>query len=351
MATSKKFASSIDVARLAGVSQSQVSRTYQKNGSVSDKTRAKVLAAAAALDYRPNAIPRIMLTHRSHLVAVVTGGLSNPFNATALEALTARLQASGWQPLLVHVDSGHSIDSAIPRFASYRVDAVISALAVLSRDAADELARIGIPVISFNTPRSNEWVSSVSSDNVAAGRAVAGLFVSRGASRCGFISGPVDSPASIERWTGFRDRLKELCNSPPLWLDGGAFTYEAGRRAILAAAPDRGLPDAIFAANDLIALGAMDELRRHRDCNVPGDVMIAGCDDIPSSSWDSYDLTTMAQDIPAMVDAAMTMLSAVTASPVEGHSERVVIPTRLVERGSTRRFGSFPRERHPPTKV
>jgi DNA-binding LacI/PurR family transcriptional regulator len=340
MTTQKKFASSTDVARLAGDSQSQVSRTFQKGGSVSDGTRTKVLAAAAALDYRPSAIPRIMLTQRSHLVAVAVGGLSNPFNASALEALTVRLQGSGWQVLLVHVDSGHSIDGAISRFASYRVDAVISALAVLSREAADELARIGIPVISFNTQVVNAWVWSVSSDNAAAGRAVANLFAQRGARRFGFISGPPDSPASAERWTGFRDRLEELRLAQPVWMEGGDFTYEAGRRAILGVDPSRGVSDAIFGANDLIALGAMDELRRVRTYAVPEDVMIAGCDDIPSSSWEGYDLTTTAQDVPAMVDAAMTILSSATASPTEERPRRVVVPTRLIERGSTRRVRS-----------
>lgn len=351
MTASKKFASSIDVARLAGVSQSQVSRTFQKNGSVSDETRAKVLAAAAALDYRPSAIPRIMLTHRSNLVAVAVGGLANPFNAAALDALTTRLQEGGWQVLLVPVASGHSIDSAIPSLASYRVDAVISALAVLSRDAADALARLGIPVISFNTQQSNDWVSSVSSDNVAAGQAVADLFVARGARRCGFIAGPPDSPASIERWTGFRDRLRDLHAPPPLRLDGGDFTYEAGRRAILAADPARGLPDGLFGANDLIALGAMDALRRDRGRAIPEDIMVAGCDDIPSASWDRYDLTTTAQDVPAMVEAALEILSAATASPAEEHPARVIIPTRLVERGSTRRIGGHPAGRTPLSAI
>src|SRR5688572_5239851 len=79
MTRPKKYASSTDVARLAGVSQSAVSRTYKPGGRVSPETRRKVLAAAEQLDYRPSLIPQIMLTHRSNLVAVVIGGLRNPF--------------------------------------------------------------------------------------------------------------------------------------------------------------------------------------------------------------------------------------------------------------------------------
>lgn len=337
MASDRNFASSTDVARLAGVSQSQVSRTFRTGGSVSEKTRAKVLAAAAALHYRPSVIPRIMLTQRSGLVAIAVGGMANPFNAAALDGLTARLQADGWQALLVHVDSGHSLDGAIPKLAGYRVDAVISALAVLSREAADALARNRIPVISFNTAEVNAWVTSVSSDNAAAGRSVAELFLARGARRAGFIAGPPDSPAGVARWAGFHDRLRGAGRPAPAVLAGGDFTYEAGRRAVLQAHRAGGLPEALFAANDLIALGAIDGLRQDLGLGVPGDVMVAGFDDIPPSAWQGYDLTTVAQDVPAMVEAALAILGAATAAPARDHAARVVVPTRLVERGSTRR--------------
>jgi hypothetical protein len=85
-----------------------------------------------------------------------------PFYARVLEEFTIQLHASGHQALIVHVDSGHSLDSVIPRLASYRVDAIVSALAVLSPDAAEALAKFKIPVVSVNTPVKNEWVSSVS---------------------------------------------------------------------------------------------------------------------------------------------------------------------------------------------
>ena len=348
--TARKFASSVDVARMAGVSQSQVSRTFQTHGSVSEKTRAKVLAAAAQLHYRPSMIPRIMLTQRSHLVAIAIGGLENPLNSVALEQLTVRLQAGGWQVLLVPVESGYAMDGAISRLASYRVDAVISTLAVLSRAAADNFARLRIPVISFNTLHSNAWVSSVSSDNSGAGRAVADLFVDRGAQSFGFISGPRDSPASIDRWTGFSDRVIERGFGPAIMFGGGDFTYAVGRQAVLDVGRRSGVPDAVFAANDLIALVAIDALRQDLGRSIPDDVMVAGFDDIPSSSWKAYDLTTAAQDIPTMVDHAMTILAAATASPIEEHASKVVVPARLIERGSTGRIlrrAIAPRARTP----
>ena len=107
-----RYASSTDVARLAGVSQSAVSRTYRPGASVSEETRAKVLAAAETLGYRPSLIPQIMRDHRSYLVAVVVGGLYNPFYAQVLEEFARQLQAVGKQVLLVHVDT-HSFFTTV----------------------------------------------------------------------------------------------------------------------------------------------------------------------------------------------------------------------------------------------
>ena len=331
-----RYASSTDVARLAGVSQSAVSRTYKPGASVSEATRRKVLAAAEELGYRPSLIPQIMLNHRSYLIAVVIGALYNPFYAGVLEEFTTRLQAIGHQVLLVHVDSGHTLDTAIPRLASYRVDAIVSALAILSPQAADELARLRIPVVTFNSPVKNQWVSSVSCDNEAAARTLADLMLDRGATRFAFITGPLKSPASEERLQGFRNRLLER-GITVLHVAEADFRYEAGHAAALGLLADRTTaPDAIFCANDLLALGAMDALRKTLGLRVPDDVMVAGFDDIPAASWLGYDLTTFVQDAPRMVEAALAIVAA-ASGPTPAGDIRVVIPATLVERGSTRR--------------
>ena len=172
-------------------------------------------------------IPQIMLNHRSHLVAIVIGGMYNPFYARVLEEFTIKLQEIGNQVLLVHVDSGHSLDAAIPRLASYRVDAIVSALAVLSPKAADELARFKIPVVSFNTPVKNEWVSSVSCDNEGAARR--SPTCSSRAVRSGSATSPARRAARPARKASpDSDRLAELAYRPS---DAAAdFHYEGGMR-------------------------------------------------------------------------------------------------------------------------
>lgn len=330
-----RYVSSTDVARLAGVSQSSVSRTYRDGARVSEEVRRKVMAAAEALGYRPSLIPQIMREHRSYLVAVVVGGLYNPFYAQVLEAFARRLQAVGNQVLLVHVDSGYSLDEAIPKLASYRVDAVVSALAVLSNESADALARLRIPVVAFNTVVKNEWVSTVSCANRAAGETIADLFVDAGARSFGFVTGPAASPASGERLHGFRARLAAR-GFPDLRLAEGDFHYECGARAVAALRAGGGLPEAIFCANDLTAMGVIDAIRAagHR---VPEDVLVAGFDGIPPAAWQAYDLTTFEQDAVTMVERAIEIATAAAPAGRPTGGIATTVAPRLVVRGSTRR--------------
>jgi DNA-binding LacI/PurR family transcriptional regulator len=331
--TVKKYASSVDVARMAGVSQSAVSRTFSGATNVSAGTRKKVMEAAKRLDYRPSLIPRIMLTHKSNLVAIVVGGLYNPFYSAVLEQFTVKFQAAGHQVLLVHVASDHALDAVIPKLASYRVDAIVSALAILSPRGAQTLAKLRIPVISFNTAVKNEWVTPVSCDNIGAGRSIADLFVARGARSFGFISGPAASHASAGRLTGFADRLREL-EAGPVKVARGDYRYEGGFAAALDMFAAPGGPEALFCANDLLAFGAVDAMRKSLGMRVPEDALVAGFDDIPAASWASYDLTTFVQDGARMVDEALFILTVAEAGNASG-TDAAVIPARLIERGTT----------------
>lgn len=333
--TFKKYASSVDVARVAGVSQSQVSRTFSGSSKVSESTRKKVLEAAERLDYRPSLIPRIMLTHKSNLVAIVVGGLYNPFYSTVLEEFMIRFQAAGHQVLLLHIPNDHALDDVIPKLASYRVDAIVSALAILSPAGAATLAKLKIPVIAFNTAVNNEWVTSVSSENFEAGRQIADLFIARGARSFGFISGPSTSPASARRREGYEERLRERGAGPPT-VARGDYRYEGGFAAALSMFSGSSRPDALFCANDLLAIGAIDALRERLALRVPDDVLVAGFDDIPAASWASVGLTTFTPDAAAMVDETISIvLSAANGKPLA--TKPVVVSAQLIERGTTNR--------------
>jgi DNA-binding LacI/PurR family transcriptional regulator len=329
---SKRYPTSIEVARLAGVSQSAVSRAFTPGASVSARTREKVLAAAETLGFQASLIPKIMLTDQSGLVASVVGGLENAFYARVVQSLAARLREGGNQIVLVPVDSDYTLDAVAARLAQYRVDAIVSALAVLSCDAAETRSTSRIPVVSFNTPVTAARVGSVGSDNTLGGRQAAVLLHARDVRHPAFVAGPASSPASTERLTGFREALREAGRREPR-VAGSAYSYEGGAAAATQLWAE-GPVDGIFCANDLCALGTIDALRR-AGRRVPEDVRVIGYDDIPAAGWGGYDLTSFDQDVPALVEATLTMLARMSAQDA-ATGERVLIPPRLTERGSTR---------------
>lgn len=330
----KRYASSIEVARRAGVSQSAVSRTFTTGASVSKKTRDKVLKAAEELGYSPSKIPRIMLNHHSALIALVVGALDHPDYAEAVELFTRAIQKMGSRVLLFAVDHDQFVDAVIPDILSYRVDGVISALSVKSKKVAESCARANLPVVLFNSKVTNDWVASVCCDNVGGGADVASLFLAHGARRFGFIAGPKGNPASEERLAGFLGRLAEA-DITGCAVTHGDFRYESGRRAVLELMRAPRPPEAIFCANDLMAIGAMETLRTELGLEVPGDVMLAGFDGLQASGWPSYQITSVRQDTPRMVDEAVSLLAEIMRDGSERGGMLRIVRSPLVERKST----------------
>ncbi|MBB2200939.1 LacI family DNA-binding transcriptional regulator [Gluconacetobacter tumulisoli] len=331
--------SSVDVAKLAGVSQSAVSRTFSPDGSVSAATREKVLAAAAALGYRPNRIPAIMLSGRSHMVGVVVGGLDNPFYATVLDRFAVALREIGLQVLLVQVADSVALDDALDQLAGYRVDAAVTALAVGTQRAADALSALRIPIICFNSRLTSPWISTVQSDNRTAGRDAADLLADRGVRRPAWMAGPRANAASQERGRGFAERLAARGLPSPTLLRGDD-TYQGGQDAVRRLLSTSPPPDGLFCGNDLMACGAIDALRQAGGLSIPRDVRVVGYDDIPQASWQSYDLTSFDQQVERMVAATLDLLAGALAGPPGPTGGRTVrIPVRLVPRGSTRQGG------------
>jgi DNA-binding LacI/PurR family transcriptional regulator len=336
MKASRRYPSSTDVARLAGVSQSAVSRAFSEGKSVSEETSRKVFEAAKQLGYSPNLLPAILRKHRSNLVAIVASGTDNPFYAATLQAFTRALQAAGYQVLLVQVDDDHSLDGIVPRLESYRVDGIVSALPVVSAAAAKAFADVRVPTISFNTPIRNRWVASVCSDGAGGAAAVARLFIERGARTFGFVAGSEGSHASSERLRGYRGALRRH-GVAKLALAVGNYSYDGGYAAALELARRGGMPDALFCANDLMAIGVLDALRHELGLKAPDDVLVAGFDDVPEASWKAYDLTTVLQDSASMVAEAVAVLRTMIASTRSAGGVLRTVPGQLIERATTRR--------------
>lgn len=329
----KQSVTSGDVARHARVSQSAVSRAFTPGASVSAETRARVLAAAQALGYRPNALARAMISGRSRLIAVLVAYLDNHFYPAVLEQLSRALQARGYHVLLFMTDPGHQ-DEVVQQMLEYQVQGIVMASATLSSSLARECQKTGIPVVLFNRYVASSPASSVTSDNIEGGRLLAEFLAKAGHERIAFIAGSEDSSTNRDREAGFYKGLAE--QGVTVWGRAvGGYTFEGAAAAAreLFAGPE--LPDAVFAANDHMAFAVMDVLRGELKLRVPDDVSVVGYDDVPEAAWGGYRLTTVAQPALPMIEAAVAIL-------LEQIEERVVkrraavLPVRLVVRGSAR---------------
>jgi DNA-binding LacI/PurR family transcriptional regulator len=300
---------------------------------VSAATREKVLAAARTLGYRPNFLPQALISSRSRLVAVAVGGVTNPFYAAVLEQFTTALQDANQQVALIQIGSDYALDAVLDRIAGYRVDALVSALAVLSPETADALSDLHIPVVCFNGRIRAEWVSSVSMDNLRAGAVAADHLRAAGGSRFAFVGGPVDSPAADDRRRGFERRLRRLRLPPPLVVPGG-FSYEDGMAAAarLVAADPR--PDAIACANDLTALGLLDGMRR-AGLRSPEDVRVLGYDNIGMAAWAAYELTSFDQNVPEMIRQSLRLILDDDAAEAARRGVLETVSARLIVRRTT----------------
>jgi len=340
-------ATSFDVAALAGVSQSAVSRAFTPGSSIAEAKRQRILEAARKLNYVPNSIASSLTTKRTNIVAVILGNLANPFYVEVLRTFIDRLQAQGRQILTFTVENGADSDEAILRVLRYQVDGVVLTSAQLSTRMTSICHDRGIPIVLFNRYIPGSDASGVRCDNAGGGRLMAEAFLAAGARSFAMIKGDPKGTTSQDRARGFTERLIEAgIARADIGEIEGASTYDGAFKAVLRTfgrKPER-LPDAIFGINDIMAMGAMDALRQRMGLAIPGDVMIGGFDDIPESRRHPYQLTTVRQPVGLMVDEALAILHLdEPAQPIELGIDRQV-PGRLIWRGTIPAPAASPRE-------
>jgi DNA-binding LacI/PurR family transcriptional regulator len=338
MSKANRTVTSFDVARIAEVSQSAVSRTFTKGASVSDETRERVLAAARLLGYRPNAHARSLITKRSRIIGLVLSYLENLFYPIAIQRLSERLQKDGYHVLLFFCPQS-SADEVVDEILQYHVDGIVLASVTLSSTLARRCSDANIPVVMFNRVHSvtdRQEASAVTSDNYRGCAAVARLLVDSGHRRVAFISGQEESSTSRERERGFREELARLGSR--IWSRGvGNYDFTQAKVATRDMFSREDRPDAVFVASDHMAFAVMDTLRFELGLRIPEDVSVVGFDDVPQAAWLSYNLTTVRQPVEEMVEHTVQILQTALRDDGELKPSTVVVPAMLIQRGTVRR--------------
>lgn len=322
-----------EVAATAGVSRSTVSRVVNGSTSVSPEALESVRAAIAQLSYVPNRAARSLASRQTHAIALIvpedtTRFFGDPFFASIIAGITGALSGSDYllNLLVASDDPGDKMSSFV------RNGGVDGALIVSHHTSDAFIERIvdAVPVVYGGRPvhsRDNDYYVDV--DNVAGSRAATQHLIDRGRSRIATISGPLTMLPSVDRVQGFRAALADAGLTPFAEVEGD-YTEESGveaARHIL----ETGTPDAIFAASDLMARGAMLTLRA-AGLSVPADVAVMGFDDTSVAASTSPSLTTMRQPMYAQGETMARVLLERLAGGAPDHV--TILPTELVVRGS-----------------
>lgn len=333
----KTATTSLDVAKRAGVSRSAVSRVFTPGASVSSTTAQKVRKAATELGYRPNVLARAVKSGKSRMIGLVVAYLENQFYPDAMEKLSNVLQDKGYHVLVFMASQrAGNIDSVVDELLDYQVDGIIAASVAMSSDLADRCTAAGVPMVLFN--RSQDELadaSVVTSDNLAGGRKVAEFLLAGGHERIAYIAGWEGASTQRDREAGFVQALN-AAGKPLYAREVGNFRMDEARAATLRLfVPDKPMPDAVFVANDHMALEVMDTLRIELALQVPDEVSVVGYDDVSAAAWRSYSLTTVRQPVNRMISATVeTLLSRIDDRTKPPH--RVALDGPLIVRGSAR---------------
>jgi LacI family transcriptional regulator len=332
-----------DVAEATGVSISTVSRVFNGYGDVSSATRQRVLAAAQRLDYAPSAAARTLVRQRSQLVGVVlfTGhehpDIGHPFFQDVLVGVKHAIGAFGYDVLLFATEEPGAVGgrphSYLRRARHHHVDGVI--LMGVDRDDPEvgELLRSGIPIVGVDLAVAGEHATFVASDNVGGARLAVRHLHALGHRRIATIAGPQDRDPGEDRLLGYRAEMRALgLEVAPGYEQVGDFYFESGGTAMraLLALPEP--PTAVFAAADMMAIGALRELQA-AGLQAPRDVAVVGFDDIQLASLLQPALTTVRQDKLRLGQAAARALVDQIESP-DSIPPVLTLPVELVVRDS-----------------
>lgn len=327
---------SYDVAIVAGVSQSAVSRCFKPGASVSKATYARVMKAATDLDYTPNAAARSLNTRRSNLVALIVSNLVTLHYPELLAELSRQFSLRGMRILLFSQPRESDIDHTLSEVWQHQVDGAVVA-AHLSDAQLDEFERRQLPFVLFNRNLRDKRVNAIVCDQVGAARTMVARLAAAGHRRFAMIDGPPDSVVAQERKRGAAERLAELGLAAPLTVSGN-YDYASGARGLHEILQRLGhRPDAIICGNDAMAIGCLDTARHELGIDVPGQLSVTGFDGIAPASWLSYNLTTLRQPVQQMAQASAEMLVSLISSG-NSYPERRVFSANMIE-GATARLG------------
>jgi LacI family transcriptional regulator len=326
-----------EIARLSGVSRSTVSRVINDDPNVSDDTRQRVWEIVRKVNYQPNAAARGLAAGRTRALGLVipTGVaalFTDPYFPILIQGVSSACNAHEHSVMLWLAEAEYERRMIRQIIHNGLIDGAIVSSMLVDDPVVQALSESDLPFVLVGRHPTDARVSYVDADNFNGAKDVVAYLLRSGRQRVAAITGPQNMIAGADRRDGYLSALRErgVTNRPELIIEGD-FSEAGGYTATLELLPQR--PDAIFAASDAMALGAMRAVREH-GMYVPNDVAIVGFDDMPFAARTDPPLTTVRQPIQRMgAIAAETLIDLITHP--DSQPRRIVLPTELVVRASS----------------
>jgi LacI family transcriptional regulator len=330
-----------DVAAIAGVSVMTVSRALSGDGYVAEKTRARILEVVAKLGYTPNLSAKMMKGSRTNVVGVLINDLNSAVINSIVGVISACLRDAGKDMFIYNaIEDLGTPNNRSSQLLQGLCDGVLLVMPRMRDGHIEVLERIKLPILLINYCRTETTLPVVGGDNYVGAREAVRHLLALGHTRIGFIAGSLYSGQGSVRQRGYSDALSEagIAMDMRLVADGN-FSRSSGFDACTTLLSLAEAPTALFAANDEMALGAIDAARA-RGLDVPADLSIIGFDDIAAASQSHPALSTVRQPLDQISQIAVReLLGRINGTP--GQQTRIELPSELVLRAST---GPAPRK-------
>ncbi|MGU9961517.1 MAG: LacI family DNA-binding transcriptional regulator [Candidatus Puniceispirillales bacterium WSBS_2018_MAG_OTU23] len=324
-----------EVANLAGVSRSAVSRTFTEGASVSEKTREKIEQAAESLGYAPNFLARSLNTGRTKLVGLVSNNFQNPIFLEVFDEFTRKLQDSGLRPLLVNLSNEVDAENSVRMLRQYSVDGVVVASSTLPPEFSKAFSDAGMPAVnSFGRYSTSPHVSVVGIDNHECGRIAANTLIGRGYKSVAFLGGPISATSTQDRFAGFREVFESRPDIAFSYSFASAYSFNAGRDEMHRLLGGSTPAEAYFCGDDVLSIGALSAIEDN-GLQVPGDIGVIGLNDMEMAGWQNVNLTTIRQPLQQIITSSVELIVSMLEDPDRSPEARI-FPCTLVERGTLR---------------
>lgn len=325
----------LDVAKRAGVAPITVSRVINNSGYVSQATRERVEAAVKELGYVPNTLARGLRSKRTKTLALVVTDITNPYFTLMARGVEDAAGTADYSVVYCNTDESEAKEERYVNILAQRqVDGVLLVPSCGNVKTIKFLLSNDIHVVALDRRVSGVKIDSVRSDSENGAYCLIKSLIGLGHERIVMISGPMDVSTSVDRAAGYRRALVESGLGDTEQVYYGAFNQESGYEFTKQAMTQSPRPTAIFGANNFIAIGITKALR-DLQFDVPGDVSVVAFDDLPESMLVAPFLTFAEQPAYEMGRMATELLLKRISGELSGGYQKLILPTEIIERGST----------------